>query len=187
MKEFTHLNKTNSKDYFDAYLERKDAVLNGFIEEISKEINIKELNFNPDSLVYIWALLSPKLSLSNDHPEKELMPIWYETEIKNNPYINDIAFDVKTANWIDGLSYYFSETLFHNIDNIYWTIEEDKNCYFYNKPIINGSFYRMPLDMIINLSLNTIKKNTKYSDEALLLSFVSAQEEANKYKNNLIL
>ncbi len=185
MTAFEKLTKRNAQAFFEAYLDRKDAVLAEFIKKIETQggSSQAELDFSPQSLVPLWTWLWPRLRLADEHPENQgQLPMWYAVEVSNNPHGNT-PLPVETALWIDGLAYYFGDTVVKNIPDAKWAICTDNKAAYYNKPVIDGSVFIYPLNNMIVVTMQAVNKHRLHSDKALLEVFKILQNYYEKYKS----
>ena len=182
MENFDKLTKKNAQAFFEVYMERKDAVLDGFRQSVEKNggPSKDELNFSSESLIPLWMWLWPKLELCENHPDIADRPIWYDFQITNNPHCNT-PLTKDTVRWIDGLAYYFGETVIRNIPNVYWTVCSDKNAFHYNKPVLSGNIFAYPLHNMIICALQAIDKSPINSDKRLLEVLEILINDARKY------
>ena len=148
----TRPTKENARAFFDLYMSRKDKVLAEFIarSEATGGPKTSELNYTKESLVPLWLWVRDKTPYAPMHPPLDLLPPWYSFELITNPHSQKTCFTPEAAANLDGLSYYFGETLLRYVPDTQWEIDPYIKGYFFGKPTIRSEFFtNYPIHMNI--------------------------------------
>lgn len=151
----TRPTKENAKAFFDLYMSRKDKVLAEFIarSEATGGPKTSELNYTKESLVPLWLWVRDKTPYAPMHPPLDLLPPWYSFELIKNPHSQKTCFTPEAAANLDGLSYYFGDTLLRYVPDTEWGINPYLKGFDFAKPCVQSEFFNLyPIGMNIVLA-----------------------------------
>jgi len=139
---FEKLTKRNARAFFELYVARKAKALHelGEISEKTGGPKAAELDFSAESLVPIWIWARDRMPMVKENGPNDLMPPWYDFELRLNPNNPNIRFSPEAADLIDKLAYYWGETLIHNIQGTKWDIDPYPESFFYCRPVVRSEF-----------------------------------------------
>lgn len=144
--------KENARAFFDLYMGRKDKVLADFMarSEATGGPKASELNYTKESLIPLWLWVRDRTPYAPQHPPLDLLPPWYSFELVTNPHRQRICFTSEAAANLDGLSYYFGETLLRYVPDTQWDIGPYPKDGYFGKPVVRSEFFaNYPIHMNI--------------------------------------
>ena len=126
MKYIKTLKRTTVPTYFNQYIGSMKENLDKFCNFLETEKNISktDLDFSKESLTVIWKNIYPDIinGKTISFPDYKTPPIWTYIELKS---IGDEArgyYSEETLWLLDGMMYYFAQTILNTIPNAYWGI-----------------------------------------------------------------
>ena len=140
--DFSKLNKQNAKAFFDKFMAGKNSSLENLFTISQQDSGPKrsDLDFSRDSLVKIWQWACPKLKTLETQPSTKDMPFWYDPMIRNARYAF-VAFDPKVVRLVEGLAYYWGDTLVKHIPDAKWDIDPFPASELFCHPRVSSEFF----------------------------------------------
>lgn len=183
----TRPTKENARAFFDLYMSRKDKVLADFIarSEATGGPKASELNYTKESLIPLWLWVRDRMPYAPQHPSLDLLPPWYSFELVTNPHSQSICFTPEAAANLDGLSYYFGETLLRYVPDTQWDIAPYPKDGYFGKPVVRSEFfaeYPVHLNIIRASIYNEMPEHIRATPNSLARTLQQCVDDEADYR-----
>ncbi|GEM_PF-6078293 len=126
MKYIKTLKRTTVPTYFNQYVGSMKGNLDKFCKFLETEKNISktDLDFSKESLTVIWKNIYPDVINGEiiNLPNYINPPLWTYIELESIGDDSRGYYSEKTLWLLDGMMYYFAQTILNIIPNAYWGI-----------------------------------------------------------------
>lgn len=179
------LTPKNARAYFNAYMSRKEPALRELRElcEQEKILPLEQLDNSPNSLVPIWAWMRTRLKQTDEHPPAEVMPVWYQYVVRDNPMRQNQFYPQDTAFMIDRVAYYYADALQHELPDLRWQIGFFANEWNFCEPVLFSEYsIQNPVSAVVSAASLALDNDPRESPNILKDWVISAVADYEKYK-----